>query len=101
MSNVELRPGMQLMVLDWNETKMKNMVGHEKLCTLVLDEVQICQAIQYDPGLKQFVGHINEAFQPKFSTEAACHILCYMAKGITFHWKQIVGALYIFLCAFF
>ena len=80
---------------------MKNMVGHEKLCTLVLDEVQICQAIQYDPGLKQFVGHIDEAFQPKFSTEAACHVLCYMAKGITLHWKQIVGALYIFLCAFF
>ena len=75
------------------KTLLTSMTSYEKLCTLVLDEVQISKALQYDPGLRQFVGNVSKEFVMTNSAEAACHVLCFMAKGITLHWKQIIGRL--------
>ena len=79
------------MTLVWMDCKTENMESHEKLCCLALGEVQISKCVQYDSGLKQFVGFISEEFNGKDSSAEAFHVLCYLAKGITSHWKQIVG----------
>ena len=84
-------PGLQVITLDRLGCKTQNMESHEKLCCLALDEVQILKCVQYDSGLKQFIGFIPEEFNGKDSSAEACHVLCYLAKGITSHWKQIVG----------
>ena len=81
------------MTLDWMDCKTQNMESHEKLCCLALDEVQISKCIQYDSGLKQFVGFVSAEFKGIDSSDEACHVLCYLAKGITSHWKQIIGLL--------
>ena len=79
------------MIVDWMEAKMKNIAAHERICSLFLDEVQISTAIQYDSGLKKFIEMIDDEFHPSSSTAPANHVLCFMAKGITLHWKQVVG----------
>ena len=86
-----MKPGLQTMAMDWMKIKLQNTNPHERMCSLVLDEIQISKAIQYDPGLKQFVGYINEEFDLAKCDEAACHVLCFMLKGITLKWKQVVG----------
>ena len=91
IASVQMKPGLQTMAMDWMEIKLKNTNLYERMCTLVLDEVQISKSIQYDPGLKQFVGYINNEFNPAKCDEAACHVLCYMVKEITLKWKEVVG----------
>ena len=88
---VQMKPGLQTMAMDWMEVKLNKTNSCERMCSLVLDEVQIAKSIQYDPGLKQFVGYISDEFNPAKPDEAACHVLCFMVKGITLKWKQIVG----------
>ena len=88
-------PGPQLLIMDWMKHKMQTKSNHKTLCSLALDEVQISKAIQYDPSLKQFVGFINEEFTtPTMGNTAASHVLCFMAKGITLHWKQLIGVIH-------
>ena len=56
------------MIVDWMEAKMKNMATHERICSLVLDEVQISTGIQYDSGFKKFIGMIDDKFHPSSSS---------------------------------
>ena len=85
-------PGPQLLIIDWMKHKIQTKSNHETLCSLALDEVKISKAIQYDPSLKQFVGFINEEFTtPTICNTAASHVLFFMVKGITLHWKQLEG----------
>lgn len=91
--NLQLQPGIQSMILDWMEMKMVDLHPQEKLCSLLLDEVQTGKSVEYDPSLKRFVGYIS----PEFATPSdniASHVLCYMVKGMTTKWKQLVAYFY-------
>lgn len=90
--NLELRPGIQKMILDWMETKLVGLHPHERSCSLLVDEVQISKAVEYDVSLKKFVGYVSQSFPT--SDEVASHVLCFMAKGITTKWKQVLAYFY-------
>ena len=96
ISNLQFFPGIQAVVMDWMQAKLKNLNSFEKVCALTLDEVQISKAYQYDPGLKQFVGYISKEFDGRDTLEAASHVLCFTVKGVALHWKQIVGKILLF-----
>ena len=76
--------------------KMSQYSATDRYCCLVLDEVQISQGFQYDLSLKQFAGNVSAELRGSSEVEkkhaaSASHVLCYMAKGITKKWKQVVG----------
>ena len=83
------------MVLDWIKAKLQQLNAHETYCSLVLDEVQISKALQYDPSLNQFVGFVSKEFDSGKTEEMASLVLCFMAKGITLHWKQVIGTVHV------
>ena len=80
------------------QAKLRNLNSFEKACALALNEVPSSKAYQYDPGLKQFVGYISEKFDCRDTLKVASHVPCFIVKGVTLHWKQIVGKILLFHC---
>ena len=64
------------------------MLKTKNACTLILDEVQISNSIQYDVALNQFVGKVSVKFVDK---TGGGNKGCFMARGITTKWKQVLG----------
>lgn len=93
IAKLHFAPGMQNSIIEWMDKAMENSPQHERMCCLMLDEMQISQAIEYDPCIKRLVGYVSpELRQPNQPEEApASHALCFMVKGITKKWKQIIG----------
>nr|XP_039261104.1 uncharacterized protein LOC120337406 [Styela clava] len=89
--NLKLAPGIQHTILDWMKIKMGGFSPRERLCTLLLDEVQIGHAVEYDPSLNMIVGYISSEFATGQTTTMASHVLCFMVKGVTTKWKQLIG----------
>ena len=58
---------------------------------LSLDEMQLRPHVEYDKGLKRYVGFVSSEFIDSDEPEIATHGLVFIARGLTLHWKQVVG----------
>nr|XP_039274098.1 uncharacterized protein LOC120348054 [Styela clava] len=94
--SLDFAPGIQHTVLEWMQFKGVNMTATEKLCSLMLDEIQIAKAVDFDPGLHRLIGYISSEFSTAKEPDSnvASHIICFMVKGITTKWKQLIAYFY-------
>jgi len=95
--HAQFRPGVQSDVLEWLSCKIKTMTNYEKDCTLMLDEMQVRKALEYDKGLSSFLGRVSDdVVQNKQRIKDDCielanHVLVFMVRGLTSNWKQVVA----------
>ena len=99
LHNLPFSPGVQYDVLELLKKKMSAREEHEKLCAMVVDEMQLKPRIEYDKSLKLMVGYVLPEIMPAGvdSSEEkllAVHALVFMLRGLTVPWKQTVAYLY-------
>ena len=99
IQNLPFAPGIQCDVLELLKQKMSAREEHEKLCALVVDEMQLKQRIEYDKSTKQMVGYVSPETLPggvdnSEERQLAVHALVFMLRGLTVAWKQTVAYLY-------
>ena len=58
---------------------------------LSLDEMQLRPYVEYDKGLKRYVGFVNATLNNTDELEMATHALVFVVRGLTMHWKQVVA----------
>jgi hypothetical protein len=89
----EFRPGIQHDILTWLTAKMEGMRDQERDVVLMLDEMQINKALEYDKSLNIYLGQISDKFagSNSNSVDLASHALVFMIRGLTSNWKQIVA----------
>jgi hypothetical protein len=86
-----MAPGLQTQIFELLELKTKDMLDREKMCVLLLDEVQLREKVEYDNSLKKLVGYVSPEFTTNQSVnELADHALVFMIKGICIPYKQPV-----------
>ena len=89
IQNVAFIPGIQHDVLQWLQVKMANAKDSEKLCVLLVDEMQLKSRIEFDRGLRRVVGYVSPETLPTDAAagadkEPATHGLVFMLRGITY-----------------
>lgn len=99
LESTPFAPGIQHDVLQWLKLKMANMTEMEKLCILLVDEMQMKQQLEYDKGLRHMVGYVSRETltpdsKPYEREELASHVLVFMLRGLTSTWKQTVAYLF-------
>ena len=85
-------PGIQHDVIEWFNVKSSTMKIQEKDCTLMIDEMQIKKCVEYDRGLKRYLGYVSsELSWTSGAAELADHALVFMIRGMSTNWKQTVA----------
>jgi len=59
IQNSTFTPGIQHDVLQWLRLKMSNAQESQKLCVLLIDEMQLKSRIEFDRGLRHIVGYFR------------------------------------------
>ena len=59
IQNSSFTPGIQHDVLQWLRLKMSNAQESQKMCVLLIDEMQLKCRIQFDRGLRHIVGYVT------------------------------------------
>ena len=96
IQNAPFAPGIQHDVLGWLKMKMETNSECDKLCVLLVDEMQLRTRIEFDKGLQQIVGYVSPETIPAGSAQVAekdiaSHALVFMLRGLTSSWKQTVA----------
>ena len=99
IQNLPFAPGIQYDVLGLLKQKMRGREEHEKLCALLVDEMQLKRRVEYDKSTKQMVGYVSPETLPggvdnSEERQLAVHALVFMLRGLTVAWKQTVAYLY-------
>lgn len=81
-------------IIEWLGVKIhqeNNQTAH--YCVLALDEMSIHPAVEYDRALGNFIGLVTPelARDPNEADSMASHAVAFVARGLTTHWKQLVG----------
>lgn len=90
------RPGVQTDIIKWLQCKLQLSVAQERDCVLMLDEMAVRKCLEYDKGLRSFVGCVTDEvckFQRDSTSDVALasHSLVIMIRGLTTNWKQVVA----------
>lgn len=99
LQNSTFRPGIQHDVLNWLRLKLSNAKESQKLCVLLIDEMQLKSRIEFDRGLRHIVGYVSPETLPTDAApgddkEPATHGLVFMLRGLAASWKQTVAYLF-------
>jgi hypothetical protein len=99
LESAPFAPGIQHDVLQWLQHKMAGKKAFEKECVLLVDEMQLKERLEFDQGLKRFVGYISpETLSvsdiPENCNALACHVIVFMVRGMASSWKQTVAYLF-------
>jgi len=85
-------PGIQSDTFQWLTTKCAAMKEQEKDCALMLDEMQIKRALEFDRSINRYIGSISpEVGGPDDVPVLSDHALVFMLRGMTSNWKQVVA----------
>jgi Transposase protein len=92
-------PGIQHDVLAWLKLKMEVKAESEKVCVLLIDEMQLKPQLEYDDGLQKMTGYVSPEALPfeaasSAKMELASHAMIFMLRGLTSSWKQTVAYLF-------
>ena len=92
------KPGIQTEVIQWMKCKLQSSAPQERDCVLMLDEMAVRKYLEYDKGLRSFVGQVSEdvsggasATRADSAIALASHALVVMVRGLTTNWKQVVA----------
>lgn len=91
------RPGIQADIIEWLQYKLQSSAVQERDCVLMLDEMSVKKCLEYDKGLRSFVGCVTDTVKPAHCCDAnsnlalANHALVLMVRGLTTKWKQVVA----------
>jgi hypothetical protein len=98
IQQASFQPGIQVDVIKWMQCKLKSTAAQERDCVLMLDELAVRKFLEYDKGLRSFVGHITEEVRKPLDEKSsgssvllASHALVVMIRGLTTNWKQVVA----------
>ena len=99
VENLPFSPGIQHDVLQLLKDKMRGKSEYEKLCVLLVDEMQLKPRVEVDKSLKEVVGYVSPETLPDGVSsgedrQIAVHALVFMLRGLTSSWKQTVAYLF-------
>ena len=83
--------GIQYDIIEWLSIKLKTSTNESKMCVLSLDEMQLRPHVEYDKGLKRYVGFVSKEFCNSEEPAIATHALVFIVRGLTVHWKQVIA----------
>ena len=71
----------------------------ERLCMLLVDEMQLKTRVEFDNALRRVVGYVSpetlpDESAPEADKELATHAMVYMLRGLTSSWKQSIAYLF-------
>ncbi|XP_044578928.1 uncharacterized protein LOC123261400 [Cotesia glomerata] len=94
LSGFNFAPGTFHSIIEWLGIKIQQEQDETaRYCVLALDEMSIHPAVEYDRALGNFIGLVTPQLA-RDSNEAdsmASHAIAFVARGLTSHWKQLVG----------
>ena len=90
VQHVDMNPGIDNCLLDMLATKLSVYSNSDRDCSMLIDEVQIKERLEYDKGLKRIMGSVSEDIYGH-SSNLASHALCFMVRGVRTNWKQMVA----------
>ena len=98
IQTLSFTPGIQYDVLEWLKVKTSAKES-QKLCVLLVDEMQLQSRIEFDKGLRRIVGYVSPETLPTDAAsgadkEPATHALVFMLRGLMESWKQTVAYLF-------
>jgi len=78
------------------QCKLQLSTAQERDCVLMLDEMAVRKCLEYDKGLRSFVGEVSTEVAKSHCAEStdvelASHALVIMIRGLTTNWKQVVA----------
>ena len=86
MQNIDFQPGILTGIMKLLKLKVEKFSEDETFCNLVLDEMSIKSALEYDVGDQVIRG--NYTINP--TDQLSSHGLVFMLAGIKSRWKQII-----------
>ncbi|QQP38255.1 Putative LOC755078 [Caligus rogercresseyi] len=88
LKRITFQPGILHSVMSLLHLKTLTMDASDKYCGLVMDEMSIKQALEYDVGDQVVRGY--DTLQPSCE-ELASHALVFALIGIKNRWKQVIA----------
>ncbi|KAH9631326.1 hypothetical protein HF086_007661 [Spodoptera exigua] len=86
LSKAGLKPGFNENIFNQLYEKLKGMKEHEKLCTLIFDEMAITPHFDYNRRKDRITGFVN--YEGESVRKIADHVLVFMIRGIVTNYKQ-------------
>lgn len=90
---VEIVPGLNDVLFNCLEIKMKNLKDDAKDIVLCVDEMAIKTNLFYNLSKDYIIG-FNNSYDTK-TYECAKHVLCFMIRSLNYKWKQPVAYFFI------
>lgn len=90
---IDIVPGLNDVIFETIELKMKNLKDDAKDCVLCIDEMSIKTHLFYNLSRDYIVGFNNSYDRNTY--EPAKHVLCFMLRSINYNWKQPVAYFFI------
>jgi len=87
-------PGLNDIIFNSIELKMKNLKDNEKDCVLCVDEMSIKTNLFYNLSKDCIIG-FNNLYDQQKTYEPAKHILRFMIRSLNYRWKQLVAYYFI------
>lgn len=95
LAHLNFVPGSFETMLKWLHHKLRSdkvalNLGH--LACLSFDEMSLTQRVEFDKGLKRYLGFISPEIARDEAEKKmkATHCLAIMVRGLTVHWKQLL-----------
>lgn len=84
-----IEPGLNLKVFEFISNKTKNWNCHQKLCTIVFDEIALTPHLNYNEKQDEINGFFDVAGERKM--KFCDHALVFMIRGVCTSWRQTVA----------
>lgn len=88
-------PGLHNEIISFVGSRIRLEPEPSRLCVLIIDEMQLRPKLEFDKGLKRYVGTVSPEIA-RHETEQqslATHALAFLVRGLTVNWKQTVAYL--------
>ena len=90
MRKIKIYPGFNKTILKALETKVSSMPANSELCCVIVDEMALKEAVEYNQE-KDYVEGLEDFGVNGRTKYVANHATVFMARGLIFPWKQTVG----------
>lgn len=89
VQGIKFAPGLQHDVVEALREKVWGLKQRDRVVALLLDEIQLREAVEYDPSLCKLTGYVTLPITSQEKT--ATHALVTMIRGVSSPWKQVLS----------